>query len=206
MLPRPLSSPFLFSFFSLFYYFRLSESGCFRYLPYVAVKWYDCRGCRLCELACVRFHEGVANPELSRIRVYDFYPGPMHIPVVCTTCSDHPCATACPTGALAFDGKRMVVDTETCLGSSCAACVTTCSSQRSGAIHFSGAGADSPVVCDHCGGSPKCVGACPFDVLEYVPDLVDGRHMAESPSKIAQDIAERWKPATANKRLGANLG
>ena len=69
-----------------------------------------CSGCRICEVACSVKNFGEFNPELSRIRIYDFYAGLLQIPSICWGCQwrggeeggglDAPCVKACPTKAL----------------------------------------------------------------------------------------------------------
>lgn len=169
----------------------------------IVVKWDQCRGCRLCEMACTMFQYNVINPELSRIRVYEFYPGPMSIPITCSYCSDHPCAEVCPTGALYYDKNTfwLKVDKEKCLGIKCGACARACKEKRSNIIHFYPPSHDYAIVCDQCEGDPQCVKACPFDVLEYVPKILEGYRFADPPEAIAEDLAERWYPATVERRL-----
>ena len=54
---------------------------------YLEVNYNICTGCRLCEIACSHTKEGVINPEASRIKVYQFWPGPIDIPAICRLCS-----------------------------------------------------------------------------------------------------------------------
>jgi len=71
-----------------------------------------CTGRRLCEYACVRQHYGkVVNPELSRVRVYLMYPGPIAVPILCSNCMDHPCTEACPVNprVITYDEKKFIV-------------------------------------------------------------------------------------------------
>ena len=63
-----------------------------------------CSGCRICEKMCALQHEKKYNEAYSRIQVYQFYPGPIDVPIVCQYCDDRPCVSACPTGALRGDG------------------------------------------------------------------------------------------------------
>jgi len=62
-----------------------------------------CSGCRICEKMCALFHEKKYNPAYSRIKIYQFYPGPIDVPIVCQYCDDRPCVKACPTEALIYD-------------------------------------------------------------------------------------------------------
>ncbi len=168
-----------------------------------------CRGCRLCEYYCVKQHYGnVINPELSRVRIYHIYPGPMAIPVQCSNCSDYPCVEACPIEpkALYVDKKKFVlkVDKESCLGHRCGRCAEACKKLRSGVIHFYPPDHDYPIVCDQCDGAgpngepdPQCAKNCPFGVFFYsTPKGGSGWRYAWPPEKIAKDLEERFKPAS----------
>ena len=41
-------------------------------------------------------------PEASRIRVEQFYPGPLDIPVICHRCFERSCVEACPMKTIKF--------------------------------------------------------------------------------------------------------
>lgn len=150
-----------------------------------------CHGCRSCEIACSIRHEGAVNPEASRIRVYQFDPGPLDIPVLCRQCSDYPCVAACPPGARALevDGNTgaVLVDGEKCLGEKCGRCAGACR-QHSAIFYHPVTG--RAVVCDLCGGKPECVKVCPTGALAFVPgSSFDGRHSACTPPKeLAEDL------------------
>ena len=92
---------------------------------------YDlCTGCRLCEMTCSLTKEKVIRPEVSRIKVYQFWPGPVDVPAVCRLCSDHPCVEACPpkVNALSINEKtgNVEVDTDKCIGIKCSVCQKAC--------------------------------------------------------------------------------
>jgi carbon-monoxide dehydrogenase iron sulfur subunit len=111
-----------------------------------------CSGCRICELACAVEHFGVNNPKKSAIRVMVTYPHPViRLPVVCSQCKVPVCA-----------------DAETCI--SCMRCVDAC---PFGAI-YAHEDVENPIKCDLCGGAPKCVAACPKDVIRLIPEQVLG--------------------------------
>ena len=168
----------------------------------VVAKWDRCTGCRLCELACTKFHFGIINPELSRIRIYTVHPGPMNIPMLCSHCSDTPCVNACPTGALHTDEGSYVikVDVKKCLGSKCGLCARACREERSGVVKFFPPHHDYPLICDKCDGDPQCVSVCPFGTIEKViHQIVDGRWFADPLERIAEDLAQRWLPATKER-------
>lgn len=142
-----------------------------------------CVGCQRCELACVEFNDGKAQPSLARIMVgrsLNFGPsGPVGgpgmqgawgnglvTPGVCRQCPHPvPCATACPQDAIRLDpatGAR-VVDAQACVG--CRLCQNACPWDM---LVFDAATQKSS-KCFLCGGKPKCVEACPAAALRYVP-------------------------------------
>lgn len=157
----------------------------------------------MCEIACARTHDGLINPEFSRIRVYSYYPGPISIPIVCSYCSDHPCVEACPVKAMYWDKDNWTikVDEQKCLGVKCAMCAKACEKMRSNAIRFTPTEPRHAMICDQCGGDPQCVKACKFGVLVYIPKILEGRHFADPPRVIAEHIAEQWFPVSYDKRL-----
>ncbi|NJE85976.1 4Fe-4S dicluster domain-containing protein [Thermococcus sp. CX2] len=114
-----------------------------------------CSGCRLCEVACSLEHEGVIWPEASRIRIFEEFPG-VNVPHTCVQCPDYPCVNSCNFGALSVDEKTgaVLVDEDKC--TECGACVLACP----GRVPRIPAGKESVVICDLCGGSPKCVEVC----------------------------------------------
>ncbi len=173
-----------------------------------------CTGCRLCEYACVKYHYGnTINPELSRVRVYLMYPGPMAIPIQCSSCRDHPCTKACPVKpkVITYDENKFIVkvDKERCLGHKCGKCAETCKKARSGSIHFYPPDHDYAIVCDQCDGAgpngepdPQCAKICRFNVFFYSnPAGGENGRYAWPAEAIAHDLAERYKPGTARKKV-----
>ena len=114
-----------------------------------------CSGCRLCEIACSLEHEGVIWPEASRIRIYELLPG-VNVPHTCVQCPDYPCVESCNFDALSVDEVTgaVLVKEDNC--TECGACVLACP----GNIPRIPAGKGSVVICDLCGGEPKCVEVC----------------------------------------------
>ncbi|KUH32602.1 oxidoreductase [Thermococcus celericrescens] len=114
-----------------------------------------CSGCRLCEVACSLEHEGIIWPEASRIRIYELLPG-VNVPHTCVQCPDYPCVESCNFDALSVDEKTgaVLVDEEKC--TKCGACVLACP----GNVPRIPTGKGSVVICDLCGGNPKCVEVC----------------------------------------------
>jgi len=57
----------------------------------LAINYEKCTGCRLCELVCAVKHDGVSNPERSRIKVMKWESQGLYIPMSCQQCQDAPC-------------------------------------------------------------------------------------------------------------------
>ena len=123
-----------------------------------------CTGCRLCELVCSVWHDGVSNPARSRIRVVKWESEGIYVPVSCQQCDDAPCINVCPSKALARDQETqaVIVDYRLCIG--CRSCVAVC---PFGAISYNAI--DVKIIkCDLCGGEPQCVRFCDVKALTYV--------------------------------------
>lgn len=162
----------------------------------IAVNPALCVGCRLCEIACSTKKEGSISPAASRIRIYQFYPGPMDIPVLCHQCSDYPCKAACPpkVAAISIDAKTgaVLIDAAKCVGVKCSLCAKAC--RHKSAITFSPQ-SKKALVCDLCQGAPQCVAVCPTQALSYIGATFDGLHYAVPPEEIAESMAARFYPA-----------
>jgi carbon-monoxide dehydrogenase iron sulfur subunit len=159
-----------------------------------------CSGCRICEKMCGLSHEKSWNPAYSRIKVYQFYPGPIDVPILCQYCEDRPCVNACPTEALTYDSETftMKVDNELC--TACMACNQAClDNGRGGCITFHPTSGTAQ-ICDFCGGDPQCVKYCPSDVLHFFPISRFPKRLAKPPQLIADRIADQFHPV--KKRIG----
>ena len=123
-----------------------------------------CTGCRLCELVCSVFHDGVSNAARSRIKIMKWESEGLYIPMSCQQCQDAPCVNVCPVKAISRDQPLdfVKVDYDICIG--CRACVSAC---PFGAMSFDVV--DRQVIkCDLCDGDPQCVRFCEVKALEYV--------------------------------------
>lgn len=119
-----------------------------------------CVGCDICEYACSFEKEGVFNPLKSRIRAVRIGQT-FNTAVTCKGCKDAPCVTACPEDALRQSKTTgtVTVDESKCKG--CDWCVTACDY---GAVTLHPA-SNKAIICDTCGGDPKCIPACPESAL-----------------------------------------
>ena len=140
-----------------------------------------CIGCRACEIACVTARLDV-DPGRAMALGLPFVPrlclvreSGVTMPVQCRQCEDAPCAAACPTRAIASNGRAVTVTPERCVG--CKACLTACPIGGIGV----GPQATGPArliahKCDLCLGSrtsPACVAVCPAGALTlFDPDTL----------------------------------
>ncbi len=123
-----------------------------------------CTGCRLCEIVCSVFHDGVSNAIRSRIKIMKWEAEGLYIPMSCQQCQDAPCKIICPVKAISRDENlnRVVVDQSKCIG--CRSCVSVC---PFGAMNFNVI--DRKVFkCDLCDGDPQCVRFCEVKAVDYV--------------------------------------
>jgi TPP-dependent indolepyruvate ferredoxin oxidoreductase alpha subunit len=121
-----------------------------------------CTGCSVCELVCSVEKEKVFNPTKSRIRFMrlDVL---SNIALACRTCRDAPCIGACPKDAIRQSKGTSVitVDEEKCDG--CGWCIGAC---QYGAVTLH-PNTRKAIICDTCGGEPKCILECPDSALSF---------------------------------------
>jgi len=159
-----------------------------------------CSGCRICEGACSIKHFGEFNPELSRIRVYDYYHGLYQVPTTCWGCRWQGvkafCEDACPAGAISWAKPPLnvpVIDENLC--TQCLACVDACKAKAMRVNPRTG----FPMVCDRCGGDPECVKACPSQAIDanVGPTGVERFFGSDSPDEVAEKMKNHifypWK-------------
>lgn len=128
------------------------------------IDYEKCTGCRLCELVCSVYHEGVSNPTKSRINIIKWEAEGLYIPVSCQQCEDAPCKTACPVKAIDRDEtlNRVTIDYDKCIG--CRSCMAVC---PFGAMGFDITN-KKVFKCDLCDGDPQCVKFCEVKAVDYV--------------------------------------
>lgn len=149
---------------------------------FIAVNPGLCTGCRECEMVCSLFHFGESHPERSALRVVRNEGQGLAepLPLVCQQCDRPACIELCPTEALskAQDTGLMIVDGAAC--TACGECTLAC---PAGCI-FLDAREETALVCDLCGGDPRCVPLCHSQCLtlgeaEDVPGEVRAAQLAE---------------------------
>jgi Fe-S-cluster-containing hydrogenase component 2 len=182
-------------------------------LPYpkgvalIQTRWDLCTGCGTCEMACSIKHFGVIHRELSRIRIFRYLlPIPKSVQNVCCQCSEkeRECQKACPLDppVIHFDKEKlhMVVDSERCLGSSCAKCQEACPAS---VPRFYPPEVDYSLVCDLCEVNgerkPQCVEVCPNFALEYMAPQFPQHLERIHPDQKAEYLSKRLYPLPKDK-------
>jgi TPP-dependent indolepyruvate ferredoxin oxidoreductase alpha subunit len=127
---------------------------------YVNCNSEKCVGCDICEYVCSFEKEKVFNPLKSRIRSVRIAQT-FNTAVTCKGCKDEPCILACPEKALtrSIETGAIVVNDQKCNG--CGWCIESC---EYGAITMH-PDTRKVIVCDTCGGNPKCIPLCPENAL-----------------------------------------
>ena len=120
-----------------------------------------CSGCSRCQVHCSFFHSGKVGRSGARIKVVKFEDIGIDYPVVCQQCRERYC-TKCPEQAIEIGSLGQVVVSPT-LCTACGTCQIMC---PIGAIELY---EEIPLVCDLCGGDPRCVQACTLAAISYDP-------------------------------------
>lgn len=173
----------------------------------IQTRWDLCVGCGACELACAMFHYGVLNRELSRIRIFRYQlPLPKSVQNVCCQCSEEEreCQKACPVDppVIYYDEEKlhMTVDTDRCLGSSCAECAAACPAE---VPRFYPQVHEYSMVCDLCESDgvrrPQCVEICPHNALEFMTPLFPQHLERIHPDEKADYLSKRLYPLPKDK-------
>ena len=121
-----------------------------------------CTGCGMCQLACSLVKEKEINPARSRIYIQRMVMDGMMVPHICVNCKKPPCIEACRRHAIIKDNSTgwVTIDNEKC--NSCKLCIAACPYS---AIVV--APDEKVLLCDVCGGSPKCVEMCPTGAIRF---------------------------------------
>jgi len=167
---------------------------------WIARDYVKCSGCRRCEIVCSLSHEGKIWPEASRVRVFMLVPG-IEVPHLCAQCHDYPCVDACPEDALSVskETEAVLVDKEKCI--TCGKCIDACP----GKVPFIHPIENYAVICDLCGGEPKCVKACTeggWNALQTLKreETHSFKLYARRPEELTRDVivqlyGDEWKEA-----------
>ncbi|MBS7607424.1 4Fe-4S dicluster domain-containing protein [Candidatus Bathyarchaeota archaeon] len=116
----------------------------------------------------------------------------IEIPHLCAQCYDYPCVEACPVGALSTSKETgaVLVDREKCIA--CGRCIDACP----GKVPYIHPRDNYAVICDLCGGDPKCVKACSeggWNALQLVRGFVgyNSKLYAKTPEAITKELAKK---------------
>ena len=126
-----------------------------------------------------------------------FVPG-VEIPHLCFQCSDYPCVEACPEEALSVDDRTGAVLTDKSKCTACGTCINACP----GGVPHLHPQDDYIVICDLCGGNPRCTIACQEGKWDTLILLEGQEIQAEKASaKLPKELAYE----TAKKVLGEKV-
>ena len=139
-----------------------------------------CTGCGLCQLACSMVKEREPNPARARVSIERLVMDGLMLPHVCLNCKKPPCIEACRRKAITKDTRTgwVTIDEEKC--NNCTLCIPACPYQ---AIVLTPE--KDVLLCDVCGGNPKCVEMCPTGAIQFA-SRTEG--VAGSTDKAAVDI------------------
>jgi len=143
-----------------------------------------CSGCRLCEMICSFTQENAFGSSTSRIIVVKEDIFGLDLPVVCWHCNPCNAMENCSSGALERNRDGLIVVNEKeCVG--CGKCSEAC---ILGAIRLHPQ-SSTPLICDQCGGKPRCVEKCPTKALSY---METSTQQPKLPKRILGETLRRW--------------
>jgi carbon-monoxide dehydrogenase iron sulfur subunit len=121
-----------------------------------------CTGCSLCQLACSLGRENEVNPARSRIIIQRMVMDGLMVPHICRNCKNPHCLKVCRRKAISKDAETgwVTIDKEKC--NNCTLCIAACPFS---AILMTPE--REVLLCDVCGGNPKCVAMCPTGAIQF---------------------------------------
>jgi len=121
-----------------------------------------CTGCGMCQMICSLNKTKEINPAKSRIYIQRMVMDGMMVPHVCMNCKEPPCLDACRRHAIVKDANTGWVTIDPARCNNCRMCVGACPYS---AIIVTPE--KEVVLCDVCGGEPKCVEFCPTGAIVF---------------------------------------
>ena len=131
-------------------------------------------------MVCSFHHTKRFSPESSRVTVIKDDRLGLDYPLMCRQCNDCPPMEACTAQAITREEGVVKVDRQACIG--CGLCVDDC---RLGAVKLHDSKA---LICDLCGGDPRCVARCPTGALSYA----ESPEFTETPWEAFDRLKEEW--------------
>jgi len=128
----------------------------------------------------------------------------VEIPHLCFQCEDYPCVEACPVEALSINIQTGAVNVDASKCTACGLCVKACPGNIPH-LHPEG---NYIVICDLCGGKPKCVKACQegrWNALTLTPRKKETslKALAKTPQELTYEVAKQLLgEETANEVIG----
>ncbi len=159
----------------------------------------NCVGCKACMAACLVKHYVPGDVPIARLNVVRS--GNRTAPIVCHHCENAPCAASCPTNALYFDGDRIGIHMERCIG--CRSCVVACpygavdvveryDTSALGGLTVGAAPNAAVIKCDRCydrAEGPACVEACTSLALRVIDSDEVVQNQTARRAQAAQELA-----------------
>lgn len=131
-----------------------------------------CRGCKICEVACSAYHDGICSAHLSRIHVVPDDLALEFPAQICHQCEYPSCYYACPEKdkSMCIDGETgaRYINLDVCI--KCGSCYRACPFAPSLVWVTEEEDNERYYKCDLCRGrenGPICVEVCPRGALAY---------------------------------------
>ncbi len=121
----------------------------------------SCTACRVCELVCSKRHEGIYDPDRSRIKPSASRSS--FAAFTCFQCQEAHCEMVCPSKAIhrSENNTTVLVDRDKCVG--CKMCMLACPFGMIVVNTEKGIA----IKCELCEGDPECVKYCIPGALKF---------------------------------------